>query len=266
MDGISHFDYSVLDKPEILNFLFHPRPEWAGSISGGTGKDMMIPVAENVSIGARFYMADKRAPNILFFHGNGEIVSDYEDLGPVYTRMGINFLPVDYRGYGRSNGKPTVSSMLADSHKILDFVADWLLKNEYTGPLIVMGRSLGSASAIELAANYHDRIRGLVVESGFAYLEPLLKLLGIDTARLGFKEEEGSRNIDKIALFEGPTLIIHAEYDQIIPFADGQSLYQNSRSKEKVLVKIPNAGHNDIFYNGMSMYMAAIKTFTDKIK
>ena len=50
------------------------------------------------SIGARFHIAGKEAPNILFFHGNGEIVSDYDDLGPVYNRIGINFLPVTTAG------------------------------------------------------------------------------------------------------------------------------------------------------------------------
>ena len=52
-------------------------------------------------------VADPAAPSILFFHGNGEIVADYDDLGPLYNRMGINFLAADYRGYGRSTGRPT---------------------------------------------------------------------------------------------------------------------------------------------------------------
>ncbi len=266
MDGILQIDYSALDRPEILRFLFHPRPEWSGSISGGAGQNVLIPVEENVAIGASFYMANQKASNILFFHGNGEIVSDYEDLGPIYNRMGINFLPVDYRGYGRSTGNPTVTAMLKDSHKILDFVADWLSKNGYTGPIVVMGRSLGSASALELAANHKERIRGLVIESGFAYASPLLKLLGVDASRLGFKEEEGFRNVDKIQQFEGPTLIIHAEQDRIIPLSDGKTLYQYSRAKDKTLVTIPDAGHNDIFFTGATTYMAAIKTFVEKLK
>ena len=266
MDGIPPTDYSILDRPEILRFLFHPRPEWAGPISGGVGKEMLIPVAESTAIGAKFHMADKKAPSILFFHGNGEIVSDYDDFGPTYNRMGINFLPVDYRGYGRSTGKPSVSAMLQDSHKLLDFVSDWLQRNDYSGPLIVMGRSLGSASALELAAKHKDRIHGLVVESGFAYAGPLLGLLGIDVVSLGFREQEGFRNTDKIRLFDGPTLIIHAEGDQIIPFSDAQALYDHSGSEDKTLVKIPNAGHNDIFFSGLTIYMAAIKTFTNKLK
>ena len=87
--------------------LFHPRPETGAVGSAGTGLDLLIPVEEDIRVGARFHIRDNTCPNILFFHGNGEIVSDYDDLGPMYNQLEINFLPVDYRGYGRSNGEPS---------------------------------------------------------------------------------------------------------------------------------------------------------------
>ena len=115
-------DYSVLDRPEVLMALFHPRPETGGIDSASAGIDLLIPVEEDIRVGARFHIKDKACPNILFFHGNGEIVSDYDDLGPMYQQLGINFLPVDYRGYGRSNGEPSVAGMMKDCHTIFIFV------------------------------------------------------------------------------------------------------------------------------------------------
>jgi fermentation-respiration switch protein FrsA (DUF1100 family) len=227
---------------------------------------MLIPVEEGVEIGIRFHMAASTGANLLFFHGNGEIVSDYDDLGPIYNQMDVNFLPVDYRGYGRSTGKPTVAAMMRDCHVIFRFVQRWLKDNGFTGPFIVMGRSLGSASAIELAAHYKGEIDGLIVESGFAFAEPLLRLLGIDTQRLGFREEAGFRNVDKIRHYDRPTLIIHAEYDHIIPFSDGLALYDAASSAEKRLVKIPGANHNDIFVRGFAEYTSNIKAFVRKLK
>lgn len=254
-------DYSTLDRPEVLMALFHPRPEWGESKGRTPATDMLIPVAGEVAIGARFHMVSNTAASILFFHGNGEIASDYDDLGPVYNRMEINFLAVDYRGYGRSTGKPTVTGMMQDCHVIYKFVRHWLKDNGYTGPFTVMGRSLGSASVIELAAHYPDEIDGLIVESGFAYAEPLLRLLGVDARSLGFREETGFRNVDKIRAYNRPTLIIHAEYDHIIPFSDGQAMYEASISRRKKLVKIPGANHNDIFARGFTQYMSAIQDF-----
>ena len=274
MKDISKIDYASLDRPEVLMFLFHPRPEPAVSpgqesesesrLSGRS--DILIPVQEDVAIGARFHMAQKSGGSILFFHGNGEIVADYDDLGALYNQMGINFLAVDYRGYGRSGGNPTVTAMMQDCHIIFSFVQKWLRQNTFHGPILLMGRSLGSASVLELAAAYETSIDGLIVESGFAHAGPLLTLLGIDLAALGFEDKKGFQNVDKIRGFKKPTLIIHAEFDHIIPFSDGQTLYDACPSASKKLLKIPGANHNDIFMRGMQQYLAAVKDIVETAK
>lgn len=265
MIDISKIDYSVLDRPEILTFLFHPRQEWGSPRPSPSAEDVLIQAEKDVAVGARFHLAGQGAPNILFFHGNGEIVADYNDIGPLYLRMGINFLPVDYRGYGRSSGKPTITAMMRDSHVIFDYVQNWLKEKDYTGPFILMGRSLGSASALELSVHYGDQIDGLIIESGFAYAGPLLRLLGIDMEALGIKEEEGFRNIDKIRKFYKPTLIIHAEYDHIISLTEGQALYDACSAQDKRLLIIPGANHNDIFLRGMREYMEAVEDLTGRL-
>ncbi len=266
MVDTSKIDYSVLDRPEILMFLFHPRPEWGGSKSTEAFQALEIPVEDDVIIGGRFYPAGEDAPTILFFHGNGEIVADYEDIAPMYTSRGINFLPVDYRGYGRSTGRPTITAMMRDCHRIFEYVQHRLGEDRYRGPFIVMGRSLGSASALELVSCYEPRIDGLVIESGFAYASPLLRLLGVDMEALGITEERGFRNIDKIRTFPKPTLIIHAEHDHIIPLSDGQALYDACPAPEKRLLVIPRANHNDIFARGIGPYMEAVQELTEKAR
>ncbi len=256
-------DYSQYDRPEILQFIFHPRPE-ASSVKLKPGvTELMIPVEPNVKLGARFYPSKPNDPTILFFHGNGEIVADYDDLAPFYTKLGINFFPTDFRGYGCSTGESTVTAMMHDSHKVLVYVKKWLNEHGYTGALIVMGRSLGSASALELAAHYADKIDGLIIESGFAYALPLLKLLGVDTDAYSLTEEQGFRNLDKIRNFKKPTLVIHAEYDHIIPFDDGQALSDASPAVYNKLLKIPKADHNTLFSFGMQIYLEAVKDLTD---
>ena len=257
-------DYTVLDRPEVLMNLFHPRREWTEPKDSSPAQDVMIPVEPDVLVGARFHIKGNPLPNILFFHGNGEIVADYDDLGPLYNQMGINFLPVDYRGYGRSSGTPTVSAMMKDCHVVFDYVQEWLRENDYTGPLIVMGRSLGSASALELADSRSEKLAALIIESGFAYAGPLLRLLGVDPHRLGYVEERGFGNVDKIKGFKKPTLIIHAERDHIIPYSDGEALYDASPAPDKMLLKIPKANHNDIFSRGLNEYLNAVKTLIQK--
>ncbi len=90
---------SKLDRPEILRLLFFPRPEdpWQAQLPDQC-EEVSIPVAPVVALGARFFFSRRNAPNLLFFHGNGEIVGDYTDLGQIYQSMGMHFIPVDYRG------------------------------------------------------------------------------------------------------------------------------------------------------------------------
>jgi pimeloyl-ACP methyl ester carboxylesterase len=253
----SHFDdYSALDHPGILAYIFHPR----ASMRPPGPDDFLIPVGDGVHIGACFHVAGKNAPIIVFFHGNGEIVTDYDDLGPLYTRLGINFFVVDYRGYGWSTGTPTVSDMMADSHRIMDFVTQWCRDQGFSGALSVMGRSLGSASAIGLATARPSEVATLIVESGFAGTESLLRVLGIDPAARGIRMAPELDNREKIRQWAGPALIIHGEQDQLIPFSHGQALYDACPSSEKNLLKIAGAGHNDIFLRGLDPYLSAVKS------
>ena len=252
-------DYSILDRPEVLRYLFFPRPDLYLSFSRNDAVSLSVPVAEEVTIDGQFHGASLGAPNILFFHGNGEIVSDYNDVAPFYTERGLNFIPVGYRGYGHSTGCPTVAALMGDCHKIFVYVRDWLREKGYTGPIIIMGRSLGSAPALELAKHYEDQIGGLIIESGFAYIEPLLALMGIDAKAMGITDAATFQNIKKIGSFHKPTLVIHAQYDHIIALAEGKALYEACPAEKKRFLLIGGANHNNVFVAGMNEYMRAIE-------
>jgi alpha-beta hydrolase superfamily lysophospholipase len=258
--------YRKLDRPEIVRFLFHPRPEFPQANVQEGVEDCLIPVESGVAVGGRFFPADPQCPNLLFFHGNGEIVADYDDVGRIYQGMGINFFPVDYRGYGRSTGSPTVSAMMNDCHLVLEFFLNMLAVKSMKGPLLVMGRSLGSASALELTSAYAERIDGLVIESGFARTGPLLELLlGYSPESLGIKEEEGFGNLEKIRSFRRDTLIIHGEEDDLIPADEGRALYEASGAARKNLLLVPGARHNDLFVTGFEEYLNAVRNLAEAV-
>ena len=251
-------DYSAFDDPGLIAHLFYPRSDQTPPATDPSIRELIIPVEDGIHIGGKLFVSGGTAPSILFFHGNGEIVNDYNDLGPLFRGIGINFIPVDYRGYGRSNGTPSVSSMMSDCHSIYTYLRRYLDENGFTGKFIIMGRSLGSASALELVSSHPEEVDGLIIDSGFAFVLPLLRVIGIQPDRLGLREEEGFRNFDKIKKFIRPTLIIHAEHDQIIPYHEGRKLYESSPAKDKKLLTIPHADHNTIFMYGLNEYMAAI--------
>ncbi len=149
--------YAMLDVPEILHFVFYPRRDMTKGPPNST--DYSVPVGDSVSIGCRFYVHTRSSPSMLFFHGNGEVVSDYDYIAPLYNQTGINLFVADYRGYGSSGGTPTCASMVHDAHIILEDFLNILSGENHTGDVFIMGRSLGSVSAIELAYAHQEKIK-----------------------------------------------------------------------------------------------------------
>ena len=164
----------------------------------------------------------------------------------------------DYRGYGKSQGIPTFSNTLKDAPIIFEGVNDILKEEGCTSSLYVMGRSLGSISSIEIAHRYPQRIKGLILESGFADPRSLLyHLLGI-TLEEDFPQIS---NMAKIRFISIPTLIIHAQNDSLIPVSEAWKLYESSKASQKRILLIPRADHNTIFWVGTSDYLKAIEEF-----
>src|SRR5215207_5581181 len=110
-----------LDAPLIVNNLFFPRQDKMGTHPDkDVVKDGLIPIVDTVKLGYRMYMHHTSAPVILYFHGNGEIASNYESIAPLYHHVGVSLLVVDYRGYGWSTGAPLTSQLLPDAQVVLD--------------------------------------------------------------------------------------------------------------------------------------------------
>jgi len=259
---VREVDYSVLDLPQFQQLIFYTRAYWTEPPSGTA--DHMVSVEGGISVSCRFYPVARSSPSILFFHGNGEVACEYDDIAPLYHQQGINLFVADYRGYGRSGGRPTFANMVADAHPVFDYVRRTLKRGEYDHSLFVMGRSLGSHSAIELATSHADQMQGLILESGFAHVPRLLRHHGLSVAapNLDEFEEAVQERVKSITL---PVLVIHGEWDTLVPPENATNFYQNAGSADKTLLTIPRAGHNDIMYVELDQYFSAIGTFVSRL-
>jgi len=255
--------YPKLDHPDISAVLFHPRPERPPQVPGVVPHTFRME--DGARIGARLHLAAPDTPTILFFHGNGEVAADYDDIGPGFVAQGVSFWVIDYRGYGESDGMPSASAMMADAHGVFQQTRNWLSSQGRGGPLFLMGRSLGSAPAIELAAAAPDAIAGLIIDSGFGTTTPLLVTLGIQPSTYGITEADGFQNLQKIARISKPTTILHGQFDDLIPPADAEMLQVQSAAHVKEFHLIPGADHNTIFAVTGDLYFQAIRQFMNKI-
>ncbi|XP_065063388.1 protein ABHD13-like [Rhopilema esculentum] len=187
------------------------------------------------------------APTLIYFHGNaGNIGHRLLNAHLVYTYSGCNVLLVEYRGYGRSEGSPSEKGLYSDAEAALEF----LLKRDDIDHerIILYGRSLGGAVAIDLATNqdYSEHIFALIIENTFTsipdiacHMFPWIQKLPIVCYRNQFL------SMEKIKMLLVPTLFISGLADQLVPPAMMLDLYNASTAPMKRLETFVTGTHND---------------------
>ena len=254
------WDISLFDRREVSQFIFYPRrdPPPQDDIAL-----YPVEVGGGISVVCRFYPAPKGVATILYFHGNGETAWDYDLVSSLYTALGINLFVADYRGYGLSTGEPTISHILHDAHPIFERLREVLGDGGYPEAVFVMGRSLGSAPAIDVAFRSHNAVRGLIVESGFSDALRLLSYIGLPL-KIPAQHEKDFPNGYKMRSIRIPTLLIHAAEDHLIPLYEAEELLRLSAAEDKHLVVIPRADHNTLMMAGRERYFQEIEEFIKK--
>lgn len=216
----------------------YPDGDW--SEAGDDIEDIFFESEDGVRLHGWYLPTAPARAAVLFFHGNAGNVSHRLDmLRHLRSTQRVTVFAIDYRGYGKSQGRPTEAGIRRDARAALD----WLAKQENISKrqVVLMGRSLGGAVAVDLAAQYGAR--GLVLESTFsslpdvaAYHYPWLPVRLLMRTRFD--------SLAKIGRYQGPLLQSHSPQDEIVPYRSGRELFEASTSRPKVFFDIPNGSHN----------------------
>jgi fermentation-respiration switch protein FrsA (DUF1100 family) len=189
---------------------------------------------------------------LIYFHGNaGNISHRLADLLTL-ARMDLNVLGVGYRGYGTSTGTPSEKGIYQDGHAALHFIT--VEKGFDHGQIYLLGRSIGSTVAIEIAQK--QALAGVILVTPLTTAKAVAKAngFGIFAALAG----DAFNNSDKIHALRAPLLIIHGTQDEIIPFRLGRELFDQAPAPKK-FVAIEGTGHNDISLTAAGRYWQAIE-------
>jgi len=194
--------------------------------------------------------AEQPAPLVVFFHGNAELIDYQHDIIEFYHRLGVSVLLPEYRGYGRSDGKPSQQSVTADAIAFYDQVVE---RPEVDAQRIVIhGRSIGGAVAAQLAGQRTPSV--LVVESTGTSVARMAMGYGIPPflVKHPFYTDRVVRQLD------APVLIMHGRSDEIFPFAHAQTL---ERIAEDARLVDFDSGHNGLPSLGQrERYESAVRT------
>ncbi|MDH5707916.1 MAG: alpha/beta hydrolase [Hylemonella sp.] len=239
------------------SMFFQPMQAWVRTPAdvGLTYEDVRLRSDDGVRLSAWFLPAPGEAQaTVLFLHGNAENISTH--LRSVYwlPQYGFNVLLLDYRGYGRSQGKPSVAGAQTD----IDTAMRYLIarKDIDPGRIFVLAQSLGGALGLHYVAHsaYRAHIKGAVIDSAFVGYRDIAreKLRGFWLSwplawPLGLTVTDGYRPLDAAPLISPiPLLIIHGELDQVVPVHHGDELHQAARAP-KALWRVPQTHHIQAF-------------------
>jgi uncharacterized protein len=246
---------SILDSNAFNENLFFPRKDYEQAPLGAT--DFMVQ-ADGAELHVRFHASTQNAATVLLFHGNGEVVSDYDETAKNYAACGANLAVADFRGYGKSTGTPTLRSLVLDADTVLE-----ALKARGVGTLFVMGRSIGAVCAAALYAKQDPAITGFMWESGVVDLNGLVHRRGLDVpARWTEKELQTFDARTKLRAGNQPMLMIHGERDATITVAEARSAYDALSTRNKTFELIAGRGHNDLSHE--ASYWDAIAAFVKR--
>jgi pimeloyl-ACP methyl ester carboxylesterase len=195
-------------------------------------------------------------PTVLYFYGNGESVSVSDWQIELFRRSGFNVVAPDYPGYGMTKGKASGKGV----YLAADAAYDYATGKVGTPPrkIVVVGRSLGGAAAVYLAAKHQD-VGGLITISAFRSLGEIAQR----TVRIfpaGMLVRHKLDNLGRMKDVRCPTLIVHGTADELIPHDSAAALAQACGGRAEVY-DVPNAGHNDILSVGGQPLVEKMREF-----
>lgn len=200
-------------------------------------EEYFIPTPDNHQINALWFKPKQPAKGlVIYFHGNADNLQRWGQYAVDFTQLGYEVLMIDYRGYGKSSGRPSERALYDDAALIWNWANE---KSEHE-KMVIYGRSLGTAVAVHLAAEVQPDL--LILETPFDKLmgaNPLRYLFSIVPLQSRFNSSE------YLGKVKCKTVIFHGTNDWVVNLSSGERLKPWLKDTDEFIV-IPGGGHNNL--------------------
>lgn len=217
-------------------------------------EDIYITHPDGEKINLWYIPAESDSANtIIFCHGNAGNISNRMETVMYLNTYNVNIVIFDYRGYGKSGGTPSEENCYQDAIATYDWLSNE--RKVSSDKIIIFGRSLGGAVAIDLASK--RKCKALIVESSFSSSLDIGKLM-FPYLPTKYLLKYHFDSMEKIKNINVPLLIAHSQDDDIIPYKLGKRLFEAAK-EPKIFLDI-NGTHNDREYFNNRDYKDALKS------
>lgn len=250
-------------KRFYAGMLFHPYPFPEGDYDrteiAGIGKqDVYFRSGDGTELHGWYFEQSESKHTVLLSHGNTGNLAGRPALLESVLKTGASLLVYDYRGFGKSNGRPSVEGVIDDACSAYDFLL--AEKKKESREIVLYGESLGAAISCQLSIR--RKVQGLILQSGFASITKISKhhipLMHVYPSVL-----YPQPLLDNVAILKNghpPLLVVHGHRDSVVPFSHGKELYSSAVNK-KFFVDFPEAEHSDIPLIAQDRFVSAMRDF-----
>lgn len=221
-------------------------------------EDVSLTAKDGVNISGWFIPSQSSRAVLLFCHGNGGNISHRLEKIMILNRLNLDVLIFDYRGYGKSKGRPSENGLYLDAEAAYDY----LLNEKKIPPqrIIGYGESLGGAVIAELALR--REFGSIIMESSFTSVADMAKTVAPFIP--GFVYKSRFDTLSKIKNIGYPKLILHSINDETVPFEQGRRLFNNAEEPKEFIEM--QGGHNDAFLVSGDLFVSAIDSFIERLQ
>jgi hypothetical protein len=233
----------------------YPQGDWSLQSQAGA-HDLWLTARDGIRLNAWWFPETGSHWATLFLHGNAGNVTHRVDHAQAINGAGSAVLVLDYRGYGKSKGRPSESGLYLDA----DAAYHALIHLGYRpDQIIIHGESLGTALAVELASR--RPCAALILESPLASLS---EMAGALVPILGPLLVHGFNTKRIVGRVHAPLLIMHGDADEVVPFSQGQAVFA-AANPPKYFWRVPGAHHNDLLYLAGQEYIPRLRDFYNSL-
>lgn len=218
-------------------------------------EEIYCPTEDGISLNGWLVKSPGAKSTLLFFHGNAGNISHRLDKIALFYKLGINTFIIDYRGYGKSEGRPSEEGIYRDGRAAYDYLSRRL---DLGAKKIAYGESLGCAVAVDLGL--HRQLDGIILDSAFSSAKDMAKVVFPFVPPFLLVSQFDS--LQKVKDLPAPKLFIHSVNDEIVPISQGEKLF-NAAGEPKEFLQI-TGGHNSGFFVSQELIREKLKTFLDK--
>ena len=253
--GLVIISFVAFVKYLEANVIFHPTHEMpeTPAMIGLEFEDIYFNTDDNVKLNGWFIKAPQTRSTLLFFHGNAGNISHRLEKIMMFHKLGLNVFIIDYRGYGKSRGRPSEQGLYKDAIAAYNY----LLTRQDVDPnkIICYGDSLGGVVAVDLATK--KKVATLVVDSAFSSASDISKMIfPFVPAFLLTTKMDSATKVKGITI---PKLFIHSSNDEIIPFKLGKKLFDAAAQPKEFLQIV--GGHNTNHIDSREILMKGLGKF-----